>query len=84
MPAGHSGELPLNLRLDGGRHLALSGAVGEKPFHILGPKPVRMGLAAAVLEIVKYPLARGLLGTIGESVKKWRDKQKIPRVKSMR
>jgi hypothetical protein len=49
----------------GGRHLALRGAVGEKLFHIIGPKPVRRGLAAAVLEIVKYPLARGLLGTIG-------------------
>ena len=105
MPARHSGEPPLNLRLGEpggrpllafpaamgdrsgqglvkdiplennqgvqglplgrGRHLALSGAVEEKPFHILGPKPVRMGLAAEVLEIAKYPLARGLLGTIG-------------------
>jgi hypothetical protein len=65
MLARHRGEPPLNLRLGGGRHLALSGMVGEKPFHILGPKPVRMGLAAEVLEIVKYPLARSLLGTIG-------------------
>jgi hypothetical protein len=40
-------------------------AMGEKPFHILGPKPVRMGLAAEMLEIVKYQLARSLRGTIG-------------------
>src|SRR4029453_16879388 len=53
------------LPLGGGRHLALSGQVGGKPFHILCPKPVRMGLAAAVMDIGKYPLAIGLLGTVG-------------------
>jgi hypothetical protein len=53
------------LPLGGGRHLALSGLVGGKPFHILCPKPVRMGLAAAVMDIGKYPLAIGLLGTVG-------------------
>jgi hypothetical protein len=57
------------LPLGGGRHLALSGEVGEKPFHILGPTPVRMGLAAAVMEIAKYPLAIGLLGTVGVVVR---------------
>jgi hypothetical protein len=53
------------LRLGGGRHLALRCEVGEKPFHILYPKPVRMGLAAEVMDITKYPLAIGLLGTVG-------------------
>jgi hypothetical protein len=49
----------------GGRHLALSCEVGEKPFHILCPKPVRMGLAAEVMDIAEYPLAIGLLGAVG-------------------
>jgi hypothetical protein len=49
----------------GGRHLALSGEMGEKPFHIRCLKPVRRGLAAEVRERAKYPLARGLLGTVG-------------------
>ena len=53
------------LPLGGGRHLALSCEVGEKPFHILGPKPVWMGLAAEVMNIAKDPLAIGLLGTVG-------------------
>ena len=52
------------LPLGGGRHLALSCEVGEKPFHIFGPKPVWMGLAAEVMHIAKYPLAIGLLGTV--------------------
>ena len=53
------------LPLGGGRHLALSGQVGEKPFHIRCPKPVRMGLAAEVMDIAQDPLAIGLLGTVG-------------------
>jgi hypothetical protein len=53
------------LPLGGGRHLALSCEMGEKPFHSRCPKPVRMGLAAEVMDIAKYPLAIGLLGTVG-------------------
>jgi hypothetical protein len=39
--------------------------VGEKAFHIRGPKPVRMGLTAEGTEIAQDPLAMGLLGTAG-------------------
>ena len=53
------------LPLGGGRHLALSGEVGEKAFHLLGPEPVRMGLAAEVMDIAQDPVARGLLGAVG-------------------
>jgi hypothetical protein len=53
------------LPLGGGRHLALRCGVGEKPFHLLCPKPVRMGLAAEVMDRAQYPLAIGLLGTVG-------------------
>jgi hypothetical protein len=44
---------------------ALSYEVGEKPFHLLCPQPIRMGLAAEVMEIARYPLAIGLLGAVG-------------------
>ena len=37
----------------------------EKPFHILCPEPLRIGLAAEVMEIAQYPVAIGLLGTVG-------------------
>ena len=39
--------------------------MGEEPFHILCPEPVRMGLAAEVMDIAKYPLAIGLLCAVG-------------------
>jgi zinc transporter ZupT len=38
--------------------------VGETAIHLLGPEPVRRGLAAAVMEIAKYPVAIGLLGAV--------------------
>jgi hypothetical protein len=53
------------LPLGGGRHLARSGEVGEQPFHILYPKPVRMGLAADVMDRAQDPLTRDLVGTVG-------------------
>ena len=43
--------------------------MGEQPFHILCPEPVRMGLAADVMEIAQDPLAIGLLGTVGVVVR---------------
>ena len=39
--------------------------MGEKALHILCPEPVRMGLAAEVMDIAEYPLAIGLLGAVG-------------------
>ena len=53
------------LPLGGGRHLALGGQVGEKALHILCPEPVRMGLAAEVMDIAQDPVAIGLLGAVG-------------------
>src|SRR5437879_2567089 len=37
----------------------------EKALHIVCAEPVRMGLAAEVIHIAKYPLAIGLLGAVG-------------------
>jgi hypothetical protein len=53
------------LPLGGGRHLALGGKVGEKALHILCPESARMGPAAEVMDIAKYPVAIGLLGAVG-------------------
>jgi hypothetical protein len=57
------------LPLGGGRHLALSGEVREKALHLRCPEPVRMGLAAEVMDIAPDPPAIGLLGTIGVVVR---------------
>ena len=53
------------LPLGGGRHLALGGQVGEKALHLLCPEPVRMGLAAEVMDKAQYPVDIGLLGAVG-------------------
>ena len=53
----------------GGRPLARSGEVGEQPFHLRCPKPVRLGLAADVLDRAQDPLAIGLLGPVGVVVR---------------
>ena len=53
------------LPLGGGRHLALGGQVGEKALHLLGPEPVRMGLAAEVMDKAQDPVDIGLLGAVG-------------------
>jgi hypothetical protein len=42
--------------------------VGEKALHLLGPEPVRRGLAAAVMEIAKDPVAIGLLGAVDVAI----------------
>ena len=45
--------------------MARRGEVGQKPFYILGAKPIRMGLAAEVPAIAQAPLTRGLLRMAG-------------------
>jgi hypothetical protein len=42
--------------------------VGETAIHLLGPEPVRRGLAAAVMEIAKNPVAIGLLDAVGVAI----------------
>jgi hypothetical protein len=42
--------------------------VGEKALHIRGPEPVRMGLAAEVMDIAQYSVAIGLLGAVGVAI----------------
>jgi hypothetical protein len=43
--------------------------VGEKALHLLCHEPVRRGLAAAVMEIAKDPVAIGLLGAVGVAIR---------------
>jgi hypothetical protein len=54
-----------SLSLGGGRYLASSGEMGKKPLYIFGAKPIWMGLATEVTDIAQYPVAIGLLGTVG-------------------
>jgi hypothetical protein len=56
------------LPLGRGRHRACGGQVGENALHILGPEPVRMGLAAAGLEIAPDPVAIDRLGAVGIAI----------------
>jgi hypothetical protein len=51
--------------LGGGRPLALGGQGGDNALHLLGPEPVRVGLAAEVPAIAQDPGAIGLLGAVG-------------------
>ena len=53
------------LPLGGGRHLALGDQRGANALHLRGPESVGRGLAAVVMERATYPVAIGLLGTVG-------------------